>query len=231
MNRHLLLGAVIVAFVGLGVLYAVIAPPRSSSTQSAHPQTTAATSDLAALAQRIESLEREVAQLQRNRGPLESPRPAPRPAARVEPARPVSAQGEAPPPAEALAEAIAAEASPVRQKVTQLVRDELANMRGEWREVRRAHHEARDDERVETFAKEADLDDEQVSQLTDLLAGEREQVRKAFRAARETFDFRGARETARDLRKGTDQAAAEFLDEKQLEKWSEQRARRRGRGW
>jgi hypothetical protein len=227
MNRTQLIGllaacAILAAFAIFWFASSPLTP-----VQSDHPQTTAAPSDLAALAQRVESLEREVARLKRSRVAVAPSISAPGSSERV-PVAP-SGSGEAPVGEDALAEAIAAEASPVRQKVNQLVRDELANARGEWREVRRAHHEARDSERIEAFAKGADLDDEQVEQLTDLLSGERQQIRQIFRGARETFDFRGARERARELRAGTDQAVADVLDEKQLEKWTEQRAQRRGR--
>jgi len=130
------------------------------------------------------------------------------------------------------AEAVAQEDSAVRREMTQIVRDEFANMRGEWREMRRARHEARDGERLEKFAESADLDDEQVNQMSDLLAQERERVGELFRAARETYDFRGAREKVRELKGETDRTMGDVLDEKQLELWKEDRAQRqRRRPW
>ena len=189
------------AFIGLAVMYFTVSAPEPVSIESTDSvKTKDANAVLKRLSERVESLEAEVARLKSvGRRPMARRALAPSRGQKKTAAEPATDSANADDGTrENLATAVARENSPVRREVTQIVQDELSNMRGEWREMRRARHEARDEERVEKFAESADLDEEQMSQMSDLLAQERTRVRDVFRAARDTYDFRGAREKVGD---------------------------------
>jgi len=235
MNRTFAIVLVSV-FVGLGVLYLTVSAPDPAPVPAKVESADAAMAKdanavLKRLSERVESLEAEVARLKSvGRRPMARRALAPSRGQKKTAAEPATDSANADDGTrENLATAVARENSPVRREVTQIVRDEFANMRGEWREMRRARHEARDEERVEKVADSADLDDDQINQMSDLLAQERKRVTGVFRSARDTYDFRGAREKVGEMRKETDQALVEVLDEKQLELWKEDRAQRRSR--
>lgn len=233
MNTKLIfIAGVLVVALG-SFLFLSVDDPSPQTKSVSQSKSVLAADQLQMLRERIDLLERKVERLQSTKSrPARVISPSASAAERERrPIMPVTPKPEsgAEPAMENLAAAIGREGSPIRREVAQIVQDQFSNMRGEWREMRRARHEARDEERVERFAETAGLDEEQATQMTTLLAQEREQVTAVRRAARDDYDFRGAREKVREVRQATDQALGEVFDERQLELWREDRSQRRGR--
>lgn len=107
----------------------------------------------------------------------------------------------------------------VRDAVQDAVRDEIeAEREARW-ERRRARMETRTRERVEAFAEEVELTDDQMGRLLGALETEQEQVFSNFRRAREEMNWEEAREKARAIREQTDAEVGEYLDEDQIAGW------------
>ena len=81
-------------------------------------------------------------------------------------------------------EALESDASPLRRAVQGMIDDSMENRRQEWRAVRRAHGEARDQDRLKGFLKLVDLNDGQTSAMTDALDAERKRIGDEWRNAR-----------------------------------------------
>jgi len=127
------------------------------------------------------------------------------------------------------ANAIKEDGSPVRQAVVELIQDEIKNRRAEWRAIRTARGESRDQDLLDKLSKKVELKESQRSRVLELLSDERKRVRKARRSARENLDFSTMRETVKSIRSESDETVAEFLDAEQLEAWKGIRKERRGR--
>ena len=117
--------------------------------------------------------------------------------------------------------------SPLRTEVAQVVQDEFANMRSEWRAYRKARHEIRDEELIAALSAQVDISDRERSQLEGLLTDERRKIGEIRTKARETFDVRGAREQRREVHRQTDEAVLELLGTDGFESWKEIRGKRR----
>jgi len=117
----------------------------------------------------------------------------------------------------------------LRARLADAVRDELALEREERWERRRARRAERRERRLQGLATEADLSDEQLAALSELLADEAEQIGTLFQEARQEGSFDEARETARTIREESDSAVETLLDSSQLESYSAMREEERSR--
>jgi len=126
-----------------------------------------------------------------------------------------------------VSEALRQTDSPIRAEVSQVVKDEFANMRTEWRAYRKARHEIRDEEFIADLSASVELSDQERSELESLLGEERRKIGEIRTKARETFDVRGAREQRREVHRQTDEAALELLGADGYESWKEIRGKRR----
>ncbi len=119
--------------------------------------------------------------------------------------------------------------SPIRIAVQGMIDDTMENRTQEWRAVRRARSEARDEERLNGFAAKVDLSADQRQSIRDALDQERDQIRDTWRSARETMQFEGMREKMKGIRSQTDEDIAGFLSEEQIEEWKTYREENWGR--
>ncbi len=107
----------------------------------------------------------------------------------------------------------------VREKVSNLVREEMeAASEQRWEERRRRRAE-RIERALADFAAAQSLSAADQEGLTDLWADERETITDLFRKAREDMSWGKAREEAEAIRERTDAAAREMLSEENYAAW------------
>jgi len=118
-----------------------------------------------------------------------------------------------------------------RKRLHQIVRKVQEDVQQEHRQ---RWHNMRDQmraERLKQLAKDAGLNENQVTRLSTMLSGERDQRHAIMRAARAgEKPFPQAIVEVRALRQATDQKAKELLDDKQYAEYQKMRERR-GRGF
>ena len=117
--------------------------------------------------------------------------------------------------------------SPLRKQMAAIVSDEFDNRRSEWRAMRQARAEARDDELLDTLQTDFELSTETRAHLQKLLNQERDEARAVRFRAREDYDFKSARKARRDIQKQTDRKVEELLDAASFDKWLKLREARR----
>lgn len=222
--------------LGSGLAVAVLLPaepdaPVAAAVQTDSPTATSRRSELKAL-------EADVRQLRQRVKELEAARPARRGARRVvrTPEQngtsgnaPVVAAQRAAGPVGHIVEALESDESPLRQAVQGMINDSMENRRQEWRAVRSAHREARDQDRLKGFLDLVDLNDGQTDAMKDALDAERKRMGKEWRSARETMQFEGMRERMRGHRTQTDENLAEVLTDEQFKQWKTYRKDNWGR--
>ncbi len=117
----------------------------------------------------------------------------------------------------------------LRARLADAVRDELALEREERWERRKARRAERRERRLQSLAAEANLSDEQLAALSELLADEADQIGTLFHEARQDGSFDEVRETARTIREESDSAVEGLLDSSQIESYSAMREEQRAR--
>ncbi len=118
----------------------------------------------------------------------------------------------------------AIEADPaVRDKITNLVRDELAAERDERWDRRRERWGERAEQRLDELSQAISLSPGQREQLGTVLSDERDTVGDLFRAAREDGSWMEAREQAVTIRAASDAQVKALLDETQYAGWEAMR--------
>jgi len=114
--------------------------------------------------------------------------------------------------------------SPVRAAVQGMIDDAWQNRRQEWRAVRSASRDARNQDRIQRFSAQVDLKAEQQDAIATAIADESDKIREIRRAARENLDFEGLREKVQSVKNDTDEGLAEMLNSEQIEAWKVFRA-------
>ena len=107
----------------------------------------------------------------------------------------------------------------LRDKVSKVVREEMAQEREqrlEQRFERRAERQAR---MVANFSEDQGLDDQAGERLSQLMVAEHEQIAELFRQAREDGTWHEARDEASALKDETDEELKVLLDEDQMDAW------------
>lgn len=110
-----------------------------------------------------------------------------------------------------------------RERVGQVVREEMEAAREERFERRFERHAERRTEMVENFSSAQGLDGATQARLQELMMVEHEQIADLFRQAREDGTWHEARDEARGVREDTDEAISGVLDEDQMEAWTTER--------
>ena len=128
-----------------------------------------------------------------------------------------------------VAEALRTGDSPLRAEFAQVVQDEFANMRSEWSAYRKARQEMRDEDFIAELANAIEISERERQQLESLLTTERQKIGEIRKAARETFDIRGARVQRREVSRQTDAAAFELLGAEGFEAWKDLRQKKQER--
>jgi hypothetical protein len=186
----------------------------------------------ASLADRVESLEREMAELRErrerrmamrgDRGAREGRMAGlgPRALSDEELARASSSGGD---PSDALVQALDSDDPEVRERLRDVVLSEMqAENERRW-ETRTERWKQHAKERLDEAAEEHDWSPEQVQKLSMMLDAERDELSGVFRAARENMQWREAREKAREVREKTDENALAVLDDEAYAGWTEMR--------
>ena len=107
----------------------------------------------------------------------------------------------------------------LRDKMSQVVREEMAQERAqrlEQRFERRAERQAR---MVANFSENQGLNAQTEARVSQLMMAEHDQIADLFRQAREDGTWHEARDEAGDLKDETDEVLRDLLDEEQLEAW------------
>jgi hypothetical protein len=118
----------------------------------------------------------------------------------------------------------------VREKLGEIIREEMVTAREEEMDRRMQRRIERREAMVEEFSENQSLDAEQTAFLTEVMLKEHDQIADLFRLAREDGSWRSARREAREIREESDQSLSEMLTEEQMEAWSEAREESRPGG-
>lgn len=124
---------------------------------------------------------------------------------------------------EQLMEALDGDQGQVRERMAEIMGEELQNMQERRREERTERRLKRVEQNVLELVDEVGLDEDQVAQLTTLMLDEAEQIRAAFRSARDEGSWPEARATAEALHKSTEEQARELLNDEQFTAWQDRR--------
>jgi hypothetical protein len=111
----------------------------------------------------------------------------------------------------------------VREKLGEIIREEMMTAREEAMDRRMQRRIERREAMVEEFSENQSLDAEQTAFLTEVMLKEQDQIADLFRLAREDGSWRSARREAREIRDESNQSLSEMLTEEQMEAWSEAR--------
>lgn len=113
--------------------------------------------------------------------------------------------------------------------VQQLVRSEMDKAEADRETARTERFKQRTREKIDTFAKDNALNEEQHSQILTMVDAEVTELRSMFKDARDTGDFASARTQAQTLRVKTEENAKAILDDKQFEAFKVARDEERSR--
>jgi hypothetical protein len=226
--------------LGSGVTVALFLPQQSSDKEtmsSSTASTVKPNSDGPTLARTVKALEDDLRYVRARLADLEAKGPqrkGPKTTI-VKGAVPADGEGEVADerspqaPVAHVVEALEADESPLRVAVQGMINDSMENRRQEWRAVRRAAHEARDQDRLKGFFEKVELSEGQSEAMTTRLEEERKQIGSEWRKARQDMQFEGMRDRMRDLRRQTDADLGEVLSNEQLEQWQSYRKENWGR--
>ena len=111
----------------------------------------------------------------------------------------------------------------VRDRLSDVIDDELSARRERRWEERRERRAAQAEQMVTDLSREHRLSAGQQQTLRDLLSDEQEQISEFFQAARQDHSWGEARDKAQDLREENDAEAMELLDDEAYAAWQGKR--------
>jgi len=111
----------------------------------------------------------------------------------------------------------------VRERLRDVIDDELTTRREQRREDRRAQRTAQAEQMVMDLVNEYGVPSGQAQTLRDLLADEHDQIREFFQTARQDHTWGEARDKAQDLREENDGEVGELLSDEAFEGWQTKR--------
>ena len=124
---------------------------------------------------------------------------------------------------EQVLEVLESENPEVRERLRDVIDDELHARREQRREERREQKKANAEQMVQDLVTNHGISSSQAGSLRDLLSDEHDQIRSFFEAARQDHSWGEARDKAQDLREENDTEASELLGEDAYNAWQEQR--------
>jgi len=124
---------------------------------------------------------------------------------------------------EQVLEVLESEDPEVRERLRDVIDDELHARRERRREERRERKKAQAEQMVQDLVSGHGISTSQAESLRDLISDEHDQIRSFFEAARQDHSWGEARDKAQDLREENDAEASELLDEDAYNAWQEQR--------
>ena len=124
---------------------------------------------------------------------------------------------------EQVLEVLESEDPEVRERLRDVIDDELHARRELRREERREQKKAHAEKMVQDLVTSHGISSSQAESLRGLLNDEHDQIRGFFEAARQDHSWGEARDKAQDLREENDAEASELLREDAYTAWQEQR--------
>ena len=124
---------------------------------------------------------------------------------------------------EQVLEVLESENPEVRERLRDVIDDELHARREQRREERREQKKANAEQMVQDLVTNHEISSDQADSLRGLLNDEHDQIRGFFEAARQDHSWGEARDKAQDLREENDAEASELLSQDAYSAWQEQR--------
>jgi hypothetical protein len=124
---------------------------------------------------------------------------------------------------EQVLEVLESEDPEVRERLRDVIDDELQSRREQRRAERREQKKANAEKMVQGLISEYGISDSQAGSLRELLSDEHDQIRELFELARQDHSWGEARDKAQDLREENNEDVSELLDEDAYKAWQEQR--------
>lgn len=124
---------------------------------------------------------------------------------------------------EQVLEVLESEDPEVRERLRDVIDDELQSRREQRRAERRERKKANAEKMVQGLVSDYGISDSQADSLRDLLSDEHDQIREFFELARQDHSWGEARDKAQDLREENNEEVSELLDEDAYQAWQEQR--------
>ena len=228
---------IVVALLGAALLWTHISHGQRieqlsrtlSGTEASSLTAEAGSDDRPALLARVKLLETQIAEMTQRRGQRQGPRAVAGNTSR-QPAG--SAGGGSAAMAAAIPqvdsgdlvlEVLESDDPEVRDRLREVIDDELSTRREDRREERRERRKAQAEQMVRDLGNDYHISDSQQQTLRELLSDEQEQIGQFFQAARQDHSWGEARDKAQDLREDNDAEAMDLLNEEAYAGWQSKR--------